>query len=122
MQYLDYIRYKEIGGALDQMTFNKYYIKAVNKIDTFTDYRIKENTATAPTNIDFLAAELIDHLFSSELKMAENISSVSNDGFSESYKAPDNSQFNKTSNSIITSYLLGQYDDDGVELIYKGLR
>jgi hypothetical protein len=119
MAYLDFTRYQEIGGKLDQLEFNRAVMTACSKIDDMTFNRLRTffETATADNplrvKVKFLVYELIERNLIGSLDGKE-ISSMSNDGRSVSFE----SNQGKTE-GIIRAYLQNE-SVGGVPLMYAG--
>lgn len=100
MSYITWEQYSSLSGRItDEGTFEKFLSRAEIKINTVTHMRAKafEGTYDAQTATDFqkqvhgqiqsCVCDLIDAIDVHEASgMGTGISSVSNDGYSESYK------------------------------------
>jgi hypothetical protein len=119
MIYLDFTRYQELGGKLDQLEFNRAVMTACSKIDDLTFNRLRAffETATADNplmvKVEYLAYELIERKLIGSLDGKE-ISSMSNDGRSVSFESNQGK-----AQEVIRAYLQNE-SVDGVPLMYAG--
>lgn len=115
--YLTYEEYQDmIGdeGGYNRADFLRLEILAESRIREQTQGRI-DKMAAVPECVKNLVFVLLPDV---EL-YDRDVTSVSNDGYSESYK--DNAQTESLILSTITSCLSGCTDDNGVPLLYRGL-
>ena len=134
--YLTYAEYQEMGGTLDEATFNDYEFEAEALINWYTFNRLKNDT-TFPTEVKRLMKYLIslaqqkaNLLGASGSGSAVDtngaaIASQSNDGVSISYNVLSASQlmesFNGSEDETIKKYLQGVTNEAGRKLLYRGL-
>ena len=111
--YLTYTDYTTKGGTLDETAFNRLEFKAEKLIDQYTFGRLTELTtqSEAVQNLVFELIGLAD-------KDDAAVTSVSNDGYSESYAAAD---FTIKSDNLIYSYLAREKTADGTPVLYRGV-
>lgn len=122
--YLTYEEYKGLGGTIPENEFIPLEFKARKRIDRLTDSRVK-NMAEIPEAVKLCILSLVklENKVGVEAQV-ENpvVTSFNTDGYSESYgKVLGAEDAQKSMNSIISSYLYGELDDDGVPLLYRGL-
>jgi hypothetical protein len=116
--YLDFARYQEIGGKLDDTDFMRSVITACAIIDSATFNRLRV-FFTNPTNdqlkkkVEYLVYELIERGLIGSLS-GSDIASQSSERLSISYE----STANKAS-EIVRAYLQNE-SVDGVPLMYAG--
>lgn len=85
--YITYEEYKELGGGISTtQEFERYEMKARQKVDYYTQSRIEE-VKEIPTKIKYLMLELIEMMNSYEKnsESSEGIKEISNDGYTVSY-------------------------------------
>ena len=110
--YLDFDRYKELGGKLAEGLFVRAEFSARMKIDSLTHNRLESVPAESPVreNVRMLAFELIERQL---LGIAgKEVSSESNEGRSVSYKINESA-----ADDIIRQYLGNEKTPDGVWLV-----
>lgn len=99
MTYIDWEQYSSLYSEVQEEDFDKLAAKASAKLDVYTHMRARdfeaafdEETATnfqkqVHTQIQNTACELVNALYVQETSgMGTGIASVSNEGYSESYK------------------------------------
>lgn len=134
--YLSYEEYQNMGGALDETTFNDYRFEAETKIDWYTFNRLQKDEVI-PEAVkrcvfrlikliqDMNQASIMDGATSSDSGISAGISSQSNDGVSISYNtisARDMLEYSKTGiDMTIKQYLYGITNAAGKKLLYRGL-
>ena len=134
--YLTYAEYQEMGGTLDEATFNDYEFEAEALINWYTFNRLKNDT-TFPTEIKRLMKYLIslaqqkaNLLGASGSGSAVDtngaaIASQSNDGVSISYNVLSAAQLMESlkgsEDETIKKYLQGVTNEAGRKLLYRGL-
>lgn len=113
--YLTYADYESMGGTLKQAVFQRLEFKARSLVDTRTFGRLKGLTE-APEAVKRLIFELVAV---SEADIAGGaVTSVSNDGYSETYAVVNNEE--KALN-LIAAYLSTERTADGTPLLYRGV-
>ena len=113
--YLSYEDYQALGGALPQNSFALLEFKCRKLIDRATDSRVQDME-----NVPEAVKKCMMSLVNLE---RPTVTSFSNDGYSESYgKALSVEDARKSMQSLIESMLYGETDDNGVPLLYRGLK
>ena len=133
--YLTYEEYQNMGGTLDETTFNDYEFEASSLVDWYTFNRLK-NESEYPEALTRCVYHLIRTL---QLKMGTlggnvtsggqgavaNIASQSNDGVSISYNTVPASELVQLSKTemvdTIQRYLNGVMNSLGQKVLYRGL-
>ena len=111
-QYLTHERYKELGGELSVLDFNRKEFTARKKIDAVTHGRIRLGISDeTKETIEMLILELIKQNMVGTMKGRKR-SSESNNGLSVSY-ADDKGE----AENLIRTYLANEQTTDGVPLI-----
>ena len=120
-QYLTYEEYRGLGGTLDQTPFNILEFEARRRIDFRTQNRLKDSKEV-PQEVKMCEYQIIENISSYNIsknvvETNGNISSVSTDGYSESYVTPIQMKDMFKSkeeelNGIIRTYLTGVIVDD----------
>ena len=134
--YLTFAEYQEMGGKLDETTFNDYGFEAQCKIDYYTFNRLKNETVI-PENVKRLMyrlislidqiqkASIVDGISGDSSTTQAGIASQSNDGVSISYNtlsahdALDSLQTEIP--KLVQQYLSGLTNSLGRKLLYRGL-
>ena len=136
-QYLTYDQYTDLGGTLDESTFNELEYDASSFIDWMTFNRLQNDT-TFPEAVTMCMYRLIQIL---QAKMAASatpqqdgsnvgvvnagIASQSNDGVSISYNVMSAGEVITKSDEemykCIRRYLQGAKNELGRKLLYRGL-
>ena len=124
--YLTFSEYEEYGGALDQTAFEVLEFKARKRIDYLTANRVRdhmEEISEAVKRCVFSIVEIENAIGIEAQATHPSVTSYSTDGYSETYgnsiRAED---AGKRMNDIIRSSLYGELDDNGVPLLYTGVR
>lgn len=115
--YLTYEEYQDmIGneGGYNRADFLRLEILAESRIREHTQGRV-DKMADVPECVKNLVFVLLPEIETA----SREVSSVSNDGYSESYR--DTAQTEKLIQSTIMACLSGCVDDNGVPLLYRGL-
>lgn len=132
--YLTYAEYQQMGGTLDETTFNDYEFEAEAIVNWYTFNRLKGDT-TFPTELKRLmkyliklAEEKADMLGSSAAageSGGKSIASQSNDGVSISYNVLSAKDLMESikgeGEKAVTTYLQGVTNEAGKKLLYRGL-
>lgn len=131
--YLTYAEYQNMGGTLDEATFNDLEFEAESIINWYTFNRLKNDT-TYPVEVKRLMKYLINLAASkqtvvggsgSDTDSAKQIASQSNDGISVSYNilsAKDLMDNVKDEAENATKrYLQGVMNEAGRKLLYRGV-
>lgn len=115
VKYLAYEDYKELGGSLDNASFNLYEQKARKQIDHYTFNRLINGVPmNIKDEIDMIMFRLIG--MNQTIDNNSNKASESIDGYSVSY---NNSQVSSEIKNEIKMCLDG-LEIDGVPLLYAG--
>lgn len=123
--YLSYEDYQALGGALPQNSFALLEFKCRKLIDRATDSRVQdmENVPEAVKKCMMSLVNLESTVGAEAQAEKPTVTSFSNDGYSESYgKALSVEDARKSMQSLIESMLYGETDDNGVPLLYRGLK
>ena len=133
--YLTYEEYQNMGGALDEATFDDLEFEAEALVNWYTFNRLKKDT-TFPTELKRLMKYLINMAAFKNNMIAESsgqggenasgtVASQSNDGVSISYNvlnAKDLMEDIKAdSQNAIEKYLQGVMNEAGQLLLYRGV-
>jgi len=134
--YLTYEEYQNMGGTLDETTFNDYGFEAEAKVNWYTFNRLKNNK-TYPEEVkrcvyrliklieDANKAMVIDGTGENSSGMIAGIASQSNDGVSISYNtlsAKDMLDASQAQVEItIRQYLSYVTNELGKKLLYRGM-
>lgn len=132
MQYLtyeEYLSFVEDGSEAAQLTPATFAIaefRARKTIDYWTDSRVQAmETVPAAVKHCMVAIIKLDSKYGAEAQI-ENplLSSFSTDGYSESYGSATDQQAaaQKAVAEGIRQWLYSETDDNGVPLLYRGLR
>lgn len=125
MQYLTYDEYTELGGQAEKERFTLLEFKARKRIDYLTDSRVQE-MQEVPEAVKLCMTALINVESKSGLEAqidAPVVTSFSTDGYSESYgKALGTSEIGQEQDIMIREMLYGELNDEGIPLLYRGLR
>lgn len=124
MKYIEYQEYLALGGTLELIAFVRYGNRAFSIIDSETKNRVAGMEAI-PDKVKYLAVELIEYFAKTAKADAENVASYSqsagNVSESVSYvSAKTNDEQLSDIDRLVTDYLSGVKDDDGVLLLYRG--
>ena len=114
--YITYEEYKKMGGALDETAFNIYIFEAEQTVRSETHNRVTVANETVKRCI----VRIVDLLESAELAKKQ-ISSESHDGFSQSFKVSDATEYSNKINEVIYKYLVHEVDEKGTPLLYRGV-
>ena len=133
--YLTYAEYQDMGGTLDETTFEEFEFEARSKIDWWTFNRL-QNEETYPEAVRRCVYRLIKLIQqveeasaldgeSSESGSTAGIASMSNDGVSVSYNVLNASQAvelaSKEIDDCIRQYLSNVKNSLGQKVLYRGL-
>lgn len=133
--YLTYEEYQNMGGTLDETTFNDYEFEASSLVDWYTFNRLK-NESEYPEALTRCVYHLIrtlqlkmgtlgDNVTSGGQGAVANIASQSNDGVSISYNTVPASELVQLSKTemvdTIQKYLNGVMNSLGQKVLYRGL-
>ena len=133
--YLTYLQYKDMGGALDETTFNRYEFDAESIINWYTFNRLKADVSF-PSEVSRCMYALISLIEKKENAStlgnssdgsvnAQAISSQSNDGVSISYNTISAQTLvestDKACEDTVKRYLNGVKNELGRKLLYRGL-
>ena len=120
--YLSYSEYKELGGTMNEATFNKNEFEIENKIDYLTNGRIK-NLSQIPQAVKMLCFRLGTSFWEKvEIDAPNNLTSYSNGiesfGYANTTTSSQSSSISvidKQINNLVAEYLW-EYP----ELLYRG--
>ena len=120
--YLSYTEYKELGGTMNEATFNKNEFEIENKIDYLTNGRIK-NLSQVPQTVKMLCFRLGTSFWEKvEIDAPNNLTSYSNGiesfGYANTTASSQSSSISvidKQINNLVAEYLW-EYP----ELSYRG--
>lgn len=133
--YLTYEEYQNMGGTLDEATFNDLEFEARCKIDYWTFSRLKNESAQSETvqRCMYKLIRLIQQTQEASVLSGEGensstlagIASMSNDGVSVSYNVMSASQavelISKDLDNCIRQYLSDVKNSLGQKVLYRGL-
>lgn len=135
--YLTYEEYQNMGGTLDEATFDDYAFEAEAKINWYTFNRLKNDT-TFPPEVKRCVYRLIKLLEDAANALAlsgdanggsngavAGIASQSNDGVSISYNTISARDMLENAQSqvetTIRQYLYGVMNEMGKKLLFRGM-
>ena len=133
--YLTYEEYTNMGGTLDETTFQDYEFRARAKVDWYTFNRL-QNEEEYPEAVKRCVYALIKYIRLLEQSMmvsdtsadgttSAGVTSQSNDGVSISYNVISASEgvelANKSISEVINMYLQGVTNSLGHKLLYRGV-
>lgn len=122
--YLTHTEYKKLGGTLPRFDFTRMEFKCRKRIDYLTDSRVQA-MKEIPEAVKLCMMSLIAVEYSAGAEaQAQNptVTSFSTDGYSESYgNALSASEAAASMDGTIRTMLYGEYDDNGVPLLYRGV-
>lgn len=116
--YLDYNKYKELGGTLNETAFSQHEIEVEAKLDYLTNGRIRklEIIPEAVVNLCFrLNTNFWEQM---NIDQAQNLTSYSNGIESFGYNATNNEGKSVIDTQIIQ--LVNEYLWEYPELLYRG--
>ena len=123
--YLTYEEYVSYGGSANQTAFQTLEFKARKQIDYLTANRV-QNMETVPESVKICMVCIMnmDQATGAEAQSTNpQMTSFNTDGYSESYghalSADDTA---KQIKKQIEAMLYGEFDDNGVPLLYRGAR
>lgn len=123
--YLTYDEYVNYGGTATQTAFPLLEFKARKQIDYLTASRV-QNMASVPEAVKLCMVTVMNMVQATGAEaQATNpqLTSFNNDGYSESYgNALSADDTAKQTKKEIESMLYGEVDDNGVPLLYRGVR
>lgn len=124
-QYLTYGDYTEMGGTLSPEDFMQAEFTARKRIDRLTDTRVRY-MAEVPEAVKLCMMSLIriEAAAGAEAQIsAPTVTAFSTDGYSESYgHALSADDAERAMADRIKTDLYGETDDNGVPLLYRGVR
>lgn len=124
MRYLTYCEYKNIGGSLDETAFITTIDRACGEVDNATQRRIRE-MSEVPIAVKACCRDLIGYLALNQSTQNQVVASRSQSAGSvsqsESYATKTEQDVAFGCELIIKAYLVGETDDYGTPLLYKGL-
>lgn len=116
--YLDYNKYKELGGTLNETAFNQHEIEVEAKLDYLTNGRIRK-LDTIPEAVVNLCFRLNTNFWEQmNIDQAQNLTSYSNGIESFGYSATNNQGKSVIDTQIIQ--LVNEYLWEYPELLYRG--
>ena len=134
--YLTYEEYQNMGGTLDETTFNDYCFEACAKVNWYTFNRLKNDT-TYPEEVkrcvyrlinliqDANKAMVLDGTDGNSAGTVAGIASQSNDGVSISYNTLSARDMLEASQdqivAIIRQYLSYVTNELGKKVLYRGM-
>lgn len=123
--YLTYAEYQAYGGTLTSAAFVLLEFKSRKRVDYLTDTRVQD-MENVPDAVKLCMYALInmDAVVGAEAQAsAPTVTSFSTDGYSETYgHSFDAATANKQMDETAKMYLYGETDDDGIPLLYRGVR
>lgn len=133
--YLTYEEYQNMGGTLDEATFNDFEFEAGAQIDWYTFCRLQKDTTfpEAVKRCDYALIKLLQDKRQASLvsgvsadgQTQAGIASQSNDGVSVSFNtlsARDLIEMSKTEiEELVQRYLQGVVNSLGQKVLYRGV-
>lgn len=123
-QYLTYSEYQTYGGTISEAEFTPLEFKARKSIDYVTDCRVQA-MAEVPEAVKLCMYSIMNIIAESGTEAQVTnpvVTSFNTDGYSESYgNVYDSAESQKAVNATISQMLYGEYDDNGVMLVYRGV-
>ncbi len=122
MIYLTYDDYLEIGGTVEETTFNRNIARACGIIDNATFCRI-ENMAIVPEQAKHLCRDLLEYMANNhfiEATVSSRSQSAGGVSESESYNVKTLDDMQNEMSKMIFDYLYSVKTDNGVSLLYRG--
>ena len=132
--YLTYVRYKGLGGELDETAFNEFEYEAENLVNHYTFNRLKKETEYPPElekvmfsliKIASFRQQAVGNSTNEDGTVNALISSQSNDGVSISWNVMSASDvyeiLKEKPVTIIRQGLDGVRDSLGHRLLYRGI-
>ena len=122
--YISFSEYSDMGGAVSEAAFPRLEFLAEQKIDRYTQSRVKAMD-TVPETVKYCMVDLVDA--PSKIDLAETavsaaLASFTNDGYSETYAEPATAQTQENGlYAIIVNWLAATKNDNGVPLLYLGV-
>lgn len=124
-QYLTYAEYGAYGGTLSAAAFPPLELKSRKRIDRLTDSRV-QGMAIIPDPVKLCMYSLInmESAVGAEAQaVSPAVTSFNTDGYSESYgHSLDADAASVQMDKTVGEYLFGEKDDNGVMLLYRGVR
>ena len=123
VEYLTYSQYIAMGGEGDLAAFAQREFRARKIVDEWTAMRVSR-MACVPEAVRRLMFDLIkfdEGTGGASAAPTGAIASMSNDGYSVTFAEPVTiSVQQKTQGVLVSQYLTGETDDNGVPLLYRG--
>ena len=122
MIYLTYDEYKEIGGTVDLTAFKRNIDRACAFIDASTQNRL-QSVLEVSTNVKACVRDLVEYIsnnVSNEKAVTSKSQSAGGVSESESYATKTTDEINAEMLCIVYDYLIGEKDDCGTPLMYRG--
>ena len=122
MQYLTYEEYQEIDGTLDLTAFNRNIDRACAFIDASTQNRL-QSVLEVSTKVKACVRDLVEYLannVSSGKAVTSKSQSAGGVSESESYATKTTVEIKAEMLCIVYDYLIGEKDDCGTPLMYRG--
>lgn len=114
--YLTFEEYGKMGGSLSKEDFGKYTELAEAKIKNATFNRAEESSKAVRACVKHLA----ELFYGWEKSGGSELSSVSHDGMSLSFKDITFENREKETQRVINDFLEGEFSKSGVPLLYRG--
>ena len=125
MIYLTFEEYSNIGGVMDVTAFERNIDRASGIIDDATFNRVQPMRGV-PRRVKALCRDLVEYLATNSNVNEKNVSSWSESqgmvSESVSYVAKSNDEMQTDIQNLIYDYLLGETDNNGTPLLYRGCR
>ena len=116
--YLDYNKYKELGGTLNETAFNQHEIEVEAKLDYLTNGRIRKLDIIPDAVVNLCFRLNINFWEQMNIDQAQNLTSYSNGIESFGYSATNNEGKSVIDKQIIQ--LVNEYLCEYTELLYRG--
>lgn len=123
--YLTYEEYRAYGGTMAEADFTVAEFRARKLVDALTDNRVAR-MGRVPLSVKLAMVTIIriDGVVGADARAeAPLAASFSTDGYSESYGSPaeQTASLREELHAGIRQMLGGEWDDEGVPLLYRGM-
>jgi len=123
MQYLSYEEYMEFDDSLPEADFIRYEFRCRKWLDKLTDSRITR-MSEVPEAVKMCMVTLVMTHAQNSVSGADDhqLTGFNTDGYSESYAVRGSADAENELRCIAVDMLHGEVDDEGVPLLYRGVR
>lgn len=123
--YLTFDEYRGLGGTVDAVAWPSIECTCRKRIDRLTDSRVQrmEKVPQAVKLCVFSLSKMESIVGTVAQVTSPTVTSYNTDGYSESYgNLPSTEAATKQMNALVADMLYGELDDNGVPLLYRGVR